>query len=129
MVNAEYDTQSGIMRFTLRGKINLSTVVGAVLTWMKSADYVPSTPALWDMRDCDWSAINMEFSHVGQSIVEEINQHRPVGIRVAWVVDTLTESSLIDDIYGAESWNTDWRAFTQIDDAIEWLQESTDQPT
>ena len=121
MVTAEFDEQLGIMRFTLRGEISLSMIVGAAMSWMKSDDYRPATPALWDMRNSDWSQVNIEFRHVGASIVKEINQYRPSGVRVAWVVDTLTESSLIETIYGTENWNTKWQAFTSLDEAINWL--------
>jgi hypothetical protein len=123
MITAEYDRKLNVMRFTLRGKISLSMMVGAALAWMKSSNYQPDAPAVWDLRDSDWSQINIEFSHVGKRIVAEINQYRPSNIRVAWLVDTLTESSIIETIYGSEDWRSKWRAFTSEEEAIRWLTE------
>ena len=62
MITAEYDKDLNVMRFTLRGRISLSMMVGAALAWMKSSNYQPDAPALWDLRDSDWSQINIKFT-------------------------------------------------------------------
>lgn len=124
MVKAEFNEDLGIMCFTLRGEITLSTLVRTALSWMRSDDFRPQAGALWDLRSSDWSRVNSEFAHVGPDIIAEINQYRPGHARVAWVVDTATEASLIDSIYATQDWNSTWRAFTSTEAATEWLTES-----
>ena len=104
------------------GEIGLDQIVQVASSWQASPAFQPETGVVWDIADAtllmDWQEIKATVPQ----LVPLLGCTRSASSRTAWVTTDEVVEVILDCVYMAYDWPTEWKVFTEAEPAVTWVR-------